>query len=43
MQAVSFLSLLPGDVSCNKNALTATFSLACLEIRLRNKEAINST
>ena len=37
MQAVSFLSLLPGD------APTAKFSLACLEIRLRNEEAINST
>ena len=42
MQAVSFLSLLPGDVSCHKNTPTAKFSLACLEIRLRN-EAINST
>ena len=27
----------------NKNALTAAFSLACLEIRSRNEEAINST
>ena len=27
----------------DKNALTATFSLACLEIRSRNGEAINST
>ena len=27
----------------NKKALTAAFSLACLEIRLRNEEAINST
>ena len=27
----------------NKNALTATISLACLEIRVRNEEAINST
>ena len=27
----------------NKNALTAVFSLACLEIRSRNEEAINST
>ena len=26
----------------NKNAVTAAFSLACLEIRLRNEEAINS-
>ena len=43
MQAVSFLSLLPGDVSCYKNTPTAKFSLACLEIRLRNEEAINST
>ena len=42
MKAVSLLSLLPGDVSCNKNAPTAKFSLACLEIRLRNEEAINS-
>ena len=43
MQAVSFLSLRPGDVSCYKNTPTAKFSLACLEIRLRNEEAINST
>ena len=43
MQAVSFLSLLPGDVSCYKNTPTAKFSLACLEIRLRNEEVINST
>ena len=27
----------------NKNALTEAFSLACLKIRLRNEEAINST
>ena len=27
----------------NKNALTTAFSLACLEIRSRNEEAINST
>ena len=27
----------------NKEALTAAFSLACLEIRSRNEEAINST
>ena len=27
----------------NKNVLTVAFSLACLEIRSRNKEAINST
>ena len=27
----------------NKNALTAALSLACLEIRSRNEEAINST
>ena len=27
----------------NKNALTAVVCLACLEIRLRNEEAINST
>ena len=27
----------------NKKALTAAFSLACLEIRSRNEEAINST
>ena len=27
----------------NKNALTAAVSLACLEIRSRNEEAINST
>ena len=27
----------------NKNALTAVFSLVCLEIRSRNEEAINST
>ena len=27
----------------DKNALTATFSLACFEIRSRNKRAINST
>ena len=26
----------------NKNALTATHSLACLKIRSRNEEAINS-
>ena len=26
----------------NKNALTAVVGLACLEIRLRNEEAINS-
>ena len=26
----------------NKNALTEAFSLACLKIRLRNEEAINS-
>ena len=29
--------------SLNKNALTAVISLACLEIRSRNEEAINST
>ena len=28
MKAVSFLSLLPGDVSCKKNTPTAEFSLA---------------
>ena len=27
----------------NKNALTAALSLACMEIRSRNEEAINST
>ena len=27
----------------NKNTLTAALSLACLEIRSRNGEAINST
>ena len=27
----------------NKNALTTAFSLACLEVRSRNEEAINST
>ena len=27
----------------NKNALTATFSLACLEVRSINERAINST
>ena len=27
----------------NKNTLTAAVGLACLEIRLRNEEAINST
>ena len=27
----------------NRNALTAAFNLACLEIRSRNEEAINST
>ena len=27
----------------NKNALTAAFSLACLEFRSRNEEAINCT
>ena len=27
MKAVSFLSLLPGDVSCKKNTPTAEFSL----------------
>ena len=27
MKAVSFLSLLPGDVSCNKNTPTAEISL----------------
>ena len=27
----------------HKNVVTAAFSLACLEIRSRNKEAINST
>ena len=27
----------------NKNALTVVFSLACLEIRSRNEEEINST
>ena len=30
-------------LSYNKNALTASFRLACLEIRSRNEEAINST
>ena len=38
----------PFIVSCcktifNKNALTGKLSLACLEIRSRNEEAINST
>ena len=27
----------------NKNALTASVSLTCLEIRSRNEEAVNST
>ena len=31
------------QLSLNKNALTAAFSLVCLEIRSRNEEAINST
>ena len=30
-------------VGSNKRALTAAFRLACLEIRSRNEEAINST
>ena len=30
-------------VYLNKNALTASVSLACLETRSRNEEAINST
>ena len=33
----------PSILKHNKNVLTAAFSLACLEIRSRNKEAINST
>ena len=31
------------DYLYNKNALTATLSLACLEIRSRNGEATSST
>ena len=31
------------EINLNKNALTAVVSLACLEIRSRNKEAFNST
>ena len=30
-------------LAITKNALTEAFSLACLEIRSRNEEAINST
>ena len=36
-------NLRPIKLSTNKNTLTAEFSLTCLEIRLRNEEAINST
>ena len=32
-----------GSLYQNKSALAASFSLACLEIRSRNEEAINST
>ena len=35
MKAVSFLSLLPGDVSCNKNTPTAEFSLAARGLTTR--------
>ena len=31
------------QIKGNKNALAAAFSLPCLHIRSRNKEAINST
>ena len=34
--------LQPGD-KLNKNALTTVVGLTCLEIRMRNEEAINST
>ena len=34
--------LQPGD-KLNKNALTTAVGLTCLEIRMRNEEAINST
>ena len=35
MKAVSFLSLLPGDVSCNNNTPTAEFSLAARGLTTR--------
>ena len=41
-EGVQIKTRVPSKI-CNKNALTAAFSLACLEIRSRNKEAINST
>ena len=41
--SVRKLKYSPSILKHNKNVLTAAFSLACLEIRSRNKEAINST
>ena len=35
--------LFKGALPLNKKALTAASSLACLEIRSRNEDAINST
>ena len=35
MKAVSFLSLLPADVSCNKNTPTAEFSLTTRDLTTR--------
>ena len=43
--ATAFKSVLHSStvVYLNKNALTAVVSLACLETRSRNEEAVNST
>ena len=43
--ATAFKSVLHSStvVYLNKNALTAAVSLACLETRSRNEEAVNST
>ena len=41
--SVQKLKYSPSILKHNKNVLTVAFSLACLEIRSRNKEAINST
>ena len=43
LNGVQKLKYSPSILKHNKNVLTVAFSLACLEIRSRNKEAINST
>ena len=43
LNGVQKLKYSPSILKHNKNVLTVAFSLACLEIRSRNKEVINST